>query len=589
MKSVFQKRRGIFDAGIIFLGIIVLIIAIIGAAVAWSDVLKVTYVDLITQMPKFEYDVQGGHEMGNRNFEIYQILRNISFLVMGILILFAGLSFMFEHINFVPPDTGFRILSSSIIFVFFFFFFPMLWDLLANTVEQLAKWILNPEDPTQPAANVDYLLKCLTLGCPGTAHSDGGIQAPNITLDAIVAGISDPLGTMKNLFLTAFLATFKAIAFLIFMFFTFLIGTIRQTLTAIVIIGLPLILMFSLFPFFKRITDKFIDAMLGLLIAPIFSALVIVAGVGQLQELVSHSPDPITEWFAALAVVSLGTFMPAILIPLLGSVMSSVSSIATGAVSTGAMVTGMGAIGTVGGIGQSASQISQQVSQSGVSLARAAFSPSGITQLAKTGLSGAGHGVQTSLEMSRGFGSIGKTAKFAANAGKAAPVAGIAPSGADFGDSDSGSSEPGIFGIDTGHPVRKISYGDQIKRMDSTYADTLSTFASPTTHDMNLREAGHSIIPEKYGNDFWQTSARQFVSSKIYDKFTPTQKLGVANHMETIYSKDSYGATHAFNLDKVANTLNRKHFPGQSKSGSNSMTSRTTPTPQTTLDGFNNE
>ena len=63
MKFKFQKRRSVFDAGVIFLGIIVLIIAIIGVTVVWSDVLKIAYVDLMTKMPKFEYDVHDGHEI----------------------------------------------------------------------------------------------------------------------------------------------------------------------------------------------------------------------------------------------------------------------------------------------------------------------------------------------------------------------------------------------------------------------------------------------------------------------------------------------------------------------------------------------
>jgi hypothetical protein len=438
VKFKFQKRRSVFDAGVIFLGIIVLIIAIIGVTVVWSDVLKIAYIDLMTKMPKFEYDVHNGHEIGNRNFEIYQIVRNISFLVMGILIFFAGLSFMFEHMNFVPPNTGFRILSSSVIFVFFFFFFPTLWDLLANVVEQLSKWILNPEDPIQPTANVDYLLKCLTVGCPGTAHSDGGIQAPNITLDDIVTGIGSPFETMRNIFLNTFLAAFKAIIFLIFMFLTFLIGTIRQILTAIVIIGLPLILTFSLFPFFKRITDRFIDALLGLLIAPIFSALVIIAGVAQLQTLVKQSPDPITEWFAALAVMTLGTFMPAMLVPMLGNVMSSISSMTTGAVSTGAIVTGMGAAGSMTGVSQAVNQMSQQSSQSGVSLTKAIFSSSGMTQLAKTD-SMFGTGATSTLGARHRFGSIGKTVKYVANNDKDSSVSsGVSLSNsADLRDSDS--------------------------------------------------------------------------------------------------------------------------------------------------------
>ncbi|WP_179368127.1 hypothetical protein [Candidatus Nitrosotenuis sp. DW1] len=398
----------------IILGIIVAIVAIIGATIEWSDILKITYVDLMTKIPQFEYDVQDGHEVGNRNFEIYQILRNISFLIMGILILFAGLSFMFEHMTFVPPDTGFRILSSSVLFVFFFFFFPMLWDLLANTVEQLSKWILNPEDPTKPIANVDYLLKCLTLGCPETKHpEDGGIQTPNFTLDEIVAGLTDPLGTLKNIFLTTFLAAFKAIAFLIFMFLTFLIGTIRQVLTAIVIIGLPLILMFSLFPFFKRITDRFIDTLLGLLIVPIFSALVIVSGVAQLQTLVTQNSDPVTEWFAALAVMALGTFMPAMLVPMLGSIISSVSSITTGAVSTGVIVTGMGAARSLSSM-SGMDRMSSYDSQNGVFLTKAAFSPVNLPQITKSRLDGASPGL-TTLETNYEFENIGKPTKLVTN------------------------------------------------------------------------------------------------------------------------------------------------------------------------------
>jgi hypothetical protein len=552
----FQKHRSIFDSGVIILGVIVAIIAIIGATIAWSDVLKIAYVDLMTQIPKFEYDVQEGHEVGNRIFEIYQILRNISFMVMGILILFAGLSFMFEHMNFVPPDTGFRILSSSIIFIFFFFFFPMLWDLLANTVEQLSKWILNPEDPTKPTANVDYLLKCLTLGCPETTHSEGGgIQAPNFTLDGIVAGLTDPLGTLKNMFLTTFLAAFKTIAFLIFMFLTFLIGTIRQVLTAIVIIGLPLILTFSLFPFFKRITDRFIDALLGLLIAPIFSALVVVSGVAQLQTLVTQSPDPITEWFAALAVMALGTFMPVMLVPLLGSIISSVSSIATGAVSTGSMVTGMGAARSLNSMGSTVGQISRQASQSGVSLAKAAFSPSSMAQITKAGLGGTGHGLSSALGVSHGFGGIGKTAKFIVNNDNmVSGVDGVTSSSVkDLG--DSGSFESDIFGIDPSSLVRKISYTTQLKLMNGVYADMISTFTSPTSSDMNI--GGTSFVPDKYPK-FWNVATRQFTGSN-YDRLTTAQQQELSNRMAELYKENPDVAKHAFNLDKIVNSMEKSH------------------------------
>ncbi len=336
MKSRFRlrNRRGVLDAGIIILGGIVAIIAIIAATLAWSDILEVSYINLMTEMPRFGYDIQSSVETGNRNFEIYQILRNIAFVILIFVVMFAGLSFMFEHINLLPQETGYQILSKSLIYVFFFFFFPPLWDVLAATVEQTSRWILNPEDPAQAAKNVDFLLTKL-----------GGIQSPKFTLDEIVSGITNPFEGLQDMFKGVFLSIFKAIAFLIFIFMAFLIGTIRIVLTSIVTVALPVILMLSLLPFFKRITHRFIDALLGLMLAPIFSSLVVVTGVAYIQSLESANPDPLSEWFTALAVMALATTIPALIVPALGSIMGTVAAAVTGAVSAGAITTSTAGLG----------------------------------------------------------------------------------------------------------------------------------------------------------------------------------------------------------------------------------------------------
>ncbi|MEM2785915.1 MAG: hypothetical protein QW652_04540, partial [Candidatus Nitrosotenuis sp.] len=332
---VFKKRRGIIDAGIIILGGIVVIIAVIAATLAWSDIMQLTYVSLITTMPKFEYAVDDGAEIGNRNFEIYLFLRTDSFLLMVFVLMFAGMSFVFEKISVVPPETGFRIISKSVYFVFFFFFFPPLWDVLAASVEQFSIWILNPEEPQYAAKNVEILLKKIaSIECADPNDAKGECQ---FTLDSLVAGLTDPFGALKNIFQTSFLGVIKALAFLSFMFMAFLIGTIRQVLTAIIIIGLPVLLILSLLPFFKRIVNKFIDAMLGLLIAPIFSALVIVAGTAYLGTLIS--PDPVIEWFAALAIMILATLIPAMLVPMMGPILGTMQGVISSAMIGGAAIT----------------------------------------------------------------------------------------------------------------------------------------------------------------------------------------------------------------------------------------------------------
>lgn len=332
-----KKRRGIIDAGVIILGGIVIIIAVIAATLAWSDIMQVTYVGLITAMPKFGYVVDGGAELGNRNFEIYLLLRTVSFFLMVFVLMFAGMSLVFEKISLVPPETGFRIISKSVYFVFFFFFFPPLWDTLATSVEQFSVWILNPEQPQDAAKNVEVLLKKVaSIECADPNDPNGQCQ---FTLDKIVAGLTDPFGTLKNIFQTSFLGVVKALAFLSFMFMAFLVGTIRQVLTAIIIIGLPVLMILSLLPFFKRVVNKFIDAMLGLLIAPIFSALVIVAGTAYLGTL--SSPDPIIEWFAALAIMVLATSIPAMLVPMMGPILGTMHGMVTSAMIGGATVTRM--------------------------------------------------------------------------------------------------------------------------------------------------------------------------------------------------------------------------------------------------------
>lgn len=327
-KMRFKSHRGVLDAGIIILGGIVAIIAIIAATLAWSDILEVSFTNLMIEMPKFEYDISNGQETGNRNFELYQLLRNVALIALLFVIVFAGISFAFEHINWVPPETAYQILSKSILYVFFFFFFPPLWDLLATAVEQTSLWILNPENQEHQSANVEILLTKL-----------GTIESPEFTLDAVVAGVSDPFVGLKNMFLGSFLSAFKAVAFLLFMFITFLMGTIRLVLTTIIAIALPVILMISLLPFFRRVTRRFFDAFLGLMIAPIFSALVIIAGVAHLQTIEANNPDPLVEWFASLAVMALAATIPVMVVPILGYVLSSASSIAAGAMTTGAIVT----------------------------------------------------------------------------------------------------------------------------------------------------------------------------------------------------------------------------------------------------------
>lgn len=342
----FKTRKGQFglESAIIIIGIIIAIIAIVNATLAWSDVLESNFVKLITDMPVFEYDVNNGEETGNENFQLYMLLRNISFYIFLAAMFVAGISFMLEHINWVPPETAINIISKSVFYIIFFFVFPALWDLSATMVEESSLWILNPEDPQNPIQKVEFIFSKL-----------GAIETPEVSFDGIVAGIGDPVGVFEGFFLNVFLAAFKAIALVIFVFLVFIIGTIRMVFTAVLIIGLPVILTLSLIPWFFGITKKLLEALTGLLIAPIIASIVIVAGsayLGTIETSTELEQGAIQQWFSALAVMALAVFIPVMLVPMLGSLVSTITTMTTGAVSSGAMLTGMAGMGGVrGGFG----------------------------------------------------------------------------------------------------------------------------------------------------------------------------------------------------------------------------------------------
>jgi len=377
----FGTRKGQFglESAIIIIGIIIAIIAIVNATLAWSDVLETSFVRLITDMPVFEYDVINGEETGNENFELYMLLRNISFYIFLAAMFVAGVSFMLEHVNLVPPETAINIISKSVFYIIFFFIFPALWDLSATMVEESSLWILNPEDPQNPIQKVEFIFSKL-----------GAIETPEVSFDSIVAGIGDPVGVFEGFFLNVFLAAFKAIALIIFIFLVFIIGTIRMVFTAVLIIGLPVILTLSLIPWFYGITKKLLEALTGLLIAPIIAAIVIVAGsayLGTIETSAELEQGAIQQWFSALSVMALAVFIPVMLVPMLGSLVSTMTTLTTGAVSSGAMLTGMAGMGGVrGGFGALRGFAGAQFGTahpSWLEMAKAGFSRPGMTAFVK--------------------------------------------------------------------------------------------------------------------------------------------------------------------------------------------------------------
>ena len=374
---------------LIITGISVLLgIAIV--SLLFQKELSATFLFLFVEMPRFDVLAAPGEstDPDSALYSMYFNFRTISFFVMSIAVVVAGLSFGMETVNLVPPKLGSKILSNGMLYLIIIMVFPHFWDMAANVVEWTSLWILNPEDPSMAHDTVGKLLSYMSPGAYPSADyarifGGAGTSIADATFTTIVNFVTaqdggnalQAIGESYQRQITAFLTEvilffLKAIALLTMSLTAFLLGTVRYVLTGLLAVGVPLILALSLIPQFTRVTNLMRDTLIALMIVPVFSALAISAGVAVLADLDSGSfgmvkifinpedigsdtldcdlnvessndacddintmtPPPaiqelthgIRKFFMALAVLVLAIYFPAMLAPMISNVMSSV-------------------------------------------------------------------------------------------------------------------------------------------------------------------------------------------------------------------------------------------------------------------------
>lgn len=306
------------DAGILLVAVVVAAIALVLVVngVILPEIGS-AFVSVMVNMPKFNFGFTGGDgffgESGNENFHIYERLRIVSFIILGVVgTLSAGIVFL-EQIELFPKGTALDIIGKGVMLIPFFLIFPLLWDNLAFAIEELAKYILNPDDPSNPGANVEWVFRTL-----------GAITPPDVNWDDVLEFLTNPGEAGQVIFRDVFLSVFKALIAAILTFTMYMIGTIRIVLTAVLMTGIPIILALNLVPWFKKATTPLINTLLGLMLAPIFSALTIVTGQAYIQ---AADLPPLLEWIATAATAMLAVGFPSILAPVLGGLTSQVTGL----------------------------------------------------------------------------------------------------------------------------------------------------------------------------------------------------------------------------------------------------------------------
>ncbi len=358
------------SAGLLTVIAIVAIIALIGLSIGIVNNIGNTFVDVAIAMPRFE-------SADNANLNLYSFFRDTSFYILAMAITLAGISLMLEEFNLLSKSTASSIISKSMIIVILLFIFPIIWDNVAYVIEEFSKYILSPEDPSRANEKVRFLWANIS------AISMPSIPDPFELLD--------PSKLSERIFVDVFMSVFKSVIALVLMLSLYIVGTIRIVLTAVLAIGLPIILMLSLIPFLRRISDTLLNTLIGLSIAPILSSLTVAAGNSYLA---SSNLDELQLWIASVAIASLAVYFPTLLAPVLGSLVTSLSTWVTGAGVSGILLASGSVAGAAKGILTGVSTVSSGLSATlgreptALELARAVTSASGLRVMGKSALSG---------------------------------------------------------------------------------------------------------------------------------------------------------------------------------------------------------
>ena len=337
-------------------------IIMIGAMIAISQVFVVVggplVPELITDMPTlYEYDDitgeqlkdEDGNAVTNEKIDLYFLLSQVAavlFLVIGFGAIFV---WYVEDYGMARKGAAFSICSKLIMYAVVLVLIPYAWDVSAIGIERGALFLLDPFEESSPSERTAKL------------WADMGAVVPPDAFDIAQWGeaLSSPGTIGQSIFKNLFLGLFRGIAVMFMTAMMFILSVIRIELTIVIVIAMPIILAFKLIPKFNVVSDMLIKNLVGLMMAPIFSALVITVGIAYLD---AENLPAMQEWFSQLAIGFLAVFFPVMLAPMLGFLSTQVGQMMSTMMQGAAMLGGGAASGAMSGISNASAGMSNMVS-----------------------------------------------------------------------------------------------------------------------------------------------------------------------------------------------------------------------------------
>ncbi len=324
--------------------------ALIGISQGFVEVGGLLVPELITDMPTFfDYDeITGdmildgaGNPATNERIDLYWLLVSISVIILVAVAMIAVLGYVFEVARWIHPGTAIGILKKIVLFLIVFLVFPFVWDIYAIIIENFSLFLLDPfGSGDDPADRTLELWRAMGSVIPVDIFD----------LDAWASAFTDPGAFAQGMMKDVFLALFKGFAVMFMTAMMFIISTVRILLTIIIAMSIPLLLTLSLIPMFRSVKDMLVKNLIGLSIAPVFSALVLTTGLAYLD---STTLSAMQDWFASLAVGFLAVFFPVMLAPMLGNIVTQVGQMMSTAIMAGSIVGSMAGQGALGGVAKS--------------------------------------------------------------------------------------------------------------------------------------------------------------------------------------------------------------------------------------------
>jgi len=514
------------DAGILIVTTIASVLAFSGVMMLLIKEIAAGFVDIVTSVPNFEFQVVNGVDSGNFTFLMFSIFRDISFYFFIFVFFLFGILLALKQAQLVTSETLKNMIKSAFVGIIIIMIFPYIWDPISDVSEMSSVWMLNPlysfdkDNPCIVSSDprVAELVKYQTLmkersSVGGIVPDDSSICDPALRSNYLFAkaifGASVNIdfksegGQWWNVFdqINAYATTvaqgifgvmFEGITKTAMLFFlatmSALVGSMRYLLTDVIVISLPILLALRSIPVLG--IDKLAGVLLGvfvpLLFVPFFTALIITAGSTSLleqevdvttvegtEDLNSLLSDRYLFWVYAVATLSLAVMTPVMFVPMLSSVSSMVGKMVMTGTMTGVMGAASAVQGLAGGGASAMKGLAAGGSTGALGTLKALGTGAGLKALAggmsSGGVSGAKNAFRNDLMGS----------------GKIMPGAGIPSSGVDTSESGDAFHKGFIAG-------EQLQTGEEVGQHSQT-STTSGTLATNTSKTSNTKQ---TTIPE---------------------------------------------------------------------------------------------